>query len=93
MNLINLGIHILKSHCLTDAEKQSIKELVIHYIQLDECVAIEMNAVNNETDNTLKQSKNDCMKTPATENKYNELENSQPQIENGGKGNNNRNML
>ena len=28
-----------------------------------------MNAVNNETDNALKQSSSDCMETPATENK------------------------
>ena len=41
-----------------------------------------MNAVNNETDNRLKQSSNDCRKTPATENEYNKLENSQTQIEN-----------
>ena len=40
-----------------------------------------MNAGNNETDNTLKQSSNDCMKTPAIENDF-KLENSQPQIEN-----------
>ena len=36
-----------------------------------------MIAVNNEADNTLKKLKNDCMKTPATENEYNKLENSQ----------------
>ena len=37
-----------------------------------------MNVVNNETDNTLRQLNNDCMKTPATENEYNKLEKSQP---------------
>ena len=35
-----------------------------------------MNAVNNETDNTLKQLTNDYMKTTG----YNKWENSQPQI-------------
>ena len=41
-----------------------------------------MNAVNNGTDNILKQSGNGCVKTPAIENWYKKLENSQTQIEN-----------
>ena len=41
-----------------------------------------MNAVNNETNSTLKQLSNDCIKSLATENEYNKLENSQPRIEN-----------
>ena len=51
---------------------------IIADIQRNETVGLEMIAVNNETDNTFKQSSKDCMKTPATENKYNKLENSQP---------------
>ena len=41
-----------------------------------------MNAVNNETDNTMIQSNDDYMKTPVTENEYNVLDDSQIQIEN-----------
>ena len=37
-----------------------------------------MNAVNNEIDNALKQSNNDCIKTPASEKEYNKLGNSRP---------------
>ena len=37
-----------------------------------------MNKVNNETDNTLKRSSNDCMKTPPIENECNKLDNNQP---------------
>ena len=40
-----------------------------------------MNAVNNEINNALKQSSNDCIKTPTTENEYHKLENSK-QVEN-----------
>ena len=36
------------------------------------------------TDNTLKQSSKDYVKTATMENEYNKLENSQPQIENLG---------
>ena len=43
-----------------------------------------MNAVNNETDNTSKQSSNYCMQTPATENEYNKLKNNKPRIGNPG---------
>ncbi len=39
-----------------------------------------MNAVNKETDNALKQSSNNHMKSSVTENEYNKLV-SQPQIE------------
>ena len=39
-----------------------------------------MNVVNNE--NSLKESGNNCTKTPATANKYNKLGNNLPQIEN-----------
>ena len=37
-----------------------------------------LNAVDNETDKSLKQLINDCMKTSATENEYHKLGNSQP---------------
>ena len=47
-----------------------------------EKVELEMNTVNDETDNTFKQSSKDYIETSATENKYNKLEDSQPQIEN-----------
>ena len=41
-----------------------------------------MNAVDNETVNTLKQSSNSCIKqNPAIEKKYNRVDNSQPHIE------------
>ena len=33
-----------------------------------------MNVVNNEKDNTLKTSSNDCIKTLVTENEYKKLE-------------------
>ena len=39
-----------------------------------------MGTVNNETDKTLKQLSNNCMKASVIENEYNKLENSQPQI-------------
>ena len=35
-----------------------------------------MNVVKNEIDNVWKQSSNDCLKTPATENEYKKLDNS-----------------
>ena len=41
-----------------------------------------MNPVNNETNNTLKPSSNDCMKSPTRKERYKELENRQCQIEN-----------
>ena len=44
------------------------KEQVVADFQRNETVALEMSAVNNDIDNTLKQSSNECMKTPATEN-------------------------
>ena len=46
-------------------------------IQWNEIVPLEMNAVYNEIESTLKQSRNDCMKTPATENESKKLENNQ----------------
>ena len=48
---MNVRRYILKSNPLTDAGKD-IKEQVIVDIQRNESVAIEMNAVNNEIDNT-----------------------------------------
>ena len=58
----NVRTYILKSNRLTETEKDSIKEQVVANIQQNESVALEMNVVNDETDNTLKQSSNDCMK-------------------------------
>ena len=63
-------------------KKDNIKEQVIAYIQRNETVGHEINAVYNETDNKLKQSSNECMKIPASENEYNKLENRQPLKEN-----------
>ena len=48
----------------------------------NESDVLEKNAVNNETDNTLKQSINYRMKNSVSENEFNELEISQPRIEN-----------
>ena len=53
---------------MTDAEKDNIKEQVAANMQRNESVPLEMNAINNETDNVLKQSSNNFMKTPVTEN-------------------------
>ena len=36
-------------------------------------LVLELKVLNNETDNTLKQSFNDCVKTSATENEYNKF--------------------
>ena len=47
----------------------NVKGQVIADVQQIENVALEMNIVNTETDNTLKQSSNDSMKFPVTENK------------------------
>ena len=58
---------MIKSIRLTDAEKDNIKELVTADIQINETLALEMNAVNNETVNVLKQSSNDCMETLSTD--------------------------
>ena len=41
-----------------------------------------MNAVYNETYNSLKWSRKDFMKTSVTENEYSKLENNQPLKEN-----------
>ena len=43
---------------------------------------MKCNAVDNERENNLKQSSNDCGKTLAADKEYNTLENSQPEIEN-----------
>ena len=43
---------------------------------------LKKNVVNNETDNTSKQSSDDCMKSPAMENECNKVENRLSQIEN-----------
>ena len=74
----------IKSNCLKDTEKDNIKEQVVANIQLNKTASLEINAVNNETDDTLKQTGNDYMKIPATENEYSKLENCQRQIENQG---------
>ena len=50
-------------------------------IKQNDIISHEMNTVNNEIGYKLKHSSKDCMKTPATENKYKKLENCQPQIE------------
>ena len=50
--LANVRRYILKTNCLTDAEK----EQVLADTQRNESVTIEMNTFYNETDNTLKQS-------------------------------------
>ena len=52
-----------------------MNEQVLADIQQNERVTLEINAVHNETDDILKQSTNDCRKTPATENEYTKLEN------------------
>ena len=51
-------------------------------IQWNESIALEMDAFNQEPDNTLNQSSNDCMKFSSTEKEYNKSENNQPYIEN-----------
>ena len=68
--------YIITSNRLKDAEKVYIKEQMFADIHWNERVALEMNA-----DNTLKQLSNDWMKTPATENEWNKLVSSHPQIE------------
>ena len=62
--------------------KDNIQDQVVTVIQRNENIVLEMNTGNNEMENALKQSSNCCMKTPAKENEYIKLENSQPQIEN-----------
>ena len=49
-----------------------------------------MNEGNNETDNILRQSSNDSMKSSTTENEYNKWENNQHKIE---KPDNTENMI
>ena len=66
--------YIIKSNHLTDVEKDNVKEQVVAHIQRNKNVALKINRVDNETDYTLKQLNNDCMKTSATENEYNKLE-------------------
>ena len=51
--------YIVKINRLRVAEKESIKEQVVADIQRTENVALEINAVNKETDYKLKQSSND----------------------------------
>ena len=77
--LVNVRWYIIKSNHLRDAEKDNIKEKVVVDIQRNESVELEMNAINNETNKTLKQSNNHWMKTPAIENEYNKLEKRKPQ--------------
>ena len=62
--------YIIKSNRSTDTEKDNLKEQVIADIQRNEIVTLEINAVNNETDNILKESNNGFKKTPATEKEY-----------------------
>ena len=54
--IVNVRRYIFESKLLTDAEKY-IKELEIVDIQRSEGVALEIDAVNNETDDKSKQSK------------------------------------
>ena len=55
--LTNVRRYIIKSSRLTDAEGDKIKELIVTEIQQNEPEALERNTVNNETDNTLKTTK------------------------------------
>ena len=73
--------YIIKSNLLENAENYNIIEQVVRFIQRNEIVTLEMNAVNNETNNTLKQSSNSRMKSPATKNEQKKLENRQFQTE------------
>ena len=66
-----MGRYIIQGNHLTDAEKDNKKESAIANFQQNETFIINMNSVNNETNNKLKQSINDCIKTSITENKYN----------------------
>ena len=63
---------------LIDAEKVRIKESIVADIQRPERLSLEINAVKNKTDNTLKQSGNDFLKKSVTENEFYKLENNQP---------------
>ena len=51
---VNVRSFIIKSNRLTYTKKYIIKELVVADIKGKESVALEMNAVNNERDNSLK---------------------------------------
>ena len=44
--------YIIRSHRLTDAEKDIIKELAVSDVQQNESVTFKINAVNNETNTT-----------------------------------------
>ena len=71
--LANARRYNIKTNYLKDAEKD-IKEQVVADIQRNERVAFEMNAGYNGSDNGLKQSSDNCVKTSVSENEYNILE-------------------
>ena len=57
----------IKSNLLIDTEWDNMKERIAADMQWNERITLEMNAVNKETDNILKQLNHDCLKIPATE--------------------------
>ena len=69
--LANVRRYYIKINCLTEAEKDDFKEQTVADIQLNDNVALKMNAVNIQTDDSLEQSTHNSVKTPATENEYN----------------------
>ena len=71
--------HILKKNHLPDAEKKCMKELFIVDIQQNELASLEMKQVIMKQIIHLNYQ---AKITPAIENWYNKLENSQPRIEN-----------
>ena len=52
--LTNVRRYIIKDNSLTEAENDYMKEQVVADIQWNETVSLEMNTVNNITDNILK---------------------------------------
>ena len=62
---------MLQDNCLTDFEKDSIEKKIVTDIQQNKSVALEINAVNGETDKALKQSSNFYIKIPAIEKEFN----------------------
>ena len=71
----------LKTTAENMLKKDNIKDELDADIQRNKSAVLEMNAVNNETDNTSKQSSKEFMKTPVTEMEHYKLENRQLQIE------------
>ena len=56
-----------KSNRLIDAVKDNVQEHVVTDIQRNEILELEMDAININTNNTLKQLSNNCMKTQEIE--------------------------